>query len=170
MAPILLGAFAPDAPMFVFFAWERWVRGVSPREIFEVLYFEPGWQALFDVWNSIPLAGLGLGVAWLLRRRGACLFFASCLAHCALDLPFHREDAHRHFFPLSAWRFESPISYWDPEHYGACFAAAETLLVWISSALLWRRHPSPWGRALLGLVSLASLSAYGGFYLAGWLP
>jgi len=30
-----------------------------------------------------------------------------------LDFPFHAEDAHKHFWPLSDWRFHSPFSYWD---------------------------------------------------------
>ncbi len=45
----------------------------------------------------------------------------SALVHMLCDLPVHHDDAHRHFLPLSTWRFESPLSYWDPKHHGGIF-------------------------------------------------
>ena len=32
-------------------------------------YFEPGWQAFFDLFNSLPLIALGAVIAW--RARAA---------------------------------------------------------------------------------------------------
>ena len=63
---------------------------------------------------------------------------ASMTLHCLADLALHREDAHGHLFPLSDWRFTSPVSYWDPAHYGLIFAACELVLVAVGSIWLLR--------------------------------
>ena len=39
------------------------------------------------------------------------------------------DDAHRHFYPLSDYRFISLVSYWDPRHYGTVAMPAELLTV-----------------------------------------
>ena len=96
--------------MFGFYLWQRLVEGHGEASIWSDLYFRPEWQNLFDIFNSVPLMLVGLAVAALLRRRASMLFFASMLLHVGLDLPFHVEDAHRHFYPLSEWRFESTLS------------------------------------------------------------
>ena len=41
----------------------------------------------------------------------------------------HRDDSHRHPYPLSDWRFISPLSYWDPVHHGQWLGLAEASLV-----------------------------------------
>src|SRR5215510_11028895 len=112
--PILMGALVPDLPMFGFFAWQVAVLHTPQAQIWGVEYFRPGWQVLFDLFHSIPVAALGLGLAWRLRSPRGMAFFASVLLHCAVDLGTHNDDAHRHFLPLSGWRFASPLSYWDP--------------------------------------------------------
>jgi hypothetical protein len=163
------GALLPDAPMFLFFFWERFVAGASQEQIWGELYFEPGWQAFFDAFNSIPLAvGVGL-VAWRLGKRGLQWGAASVVLHCCADLALHREDAHRHFYPLSDWRFESPISYWDPVHYGALGAGLETLVVWIGTGMLWQRVSGRASRVTLALTCVLYGVVYIGFYARRWL-
>ena len=77
------------------------------------------------------------------------------LLHSAFDLPLHHDDAHRHFFPLSDVRFASPLSYWDPAHYGNPMALLELGLVCGASIWLWARFPSrPARAALLGVIGL----------------
>jgi hypothetical protein len=158
---IASGAMLPDLPMFGFYAWERLVRGSSERVIWGQAYFDPAWQDLFDLFNSIPLAAAGLGLALALRRAGPAWLAGAALLHQLMDLPLHREDAHRHLLPLSDWRFTSPVSYWDPAHYGAWVALGEVALVAGSCWVLWYRYPQ---RGLR--VALASLTA---LYLVGWL-
>ncbi len=156
--PILLGALLPDLPMFGFYLYQRVIAGADERLIWSSLYFEPAWQAFFDVFNSLPLIALGMLAAWRLRSTPWLLFFASMLLHCLLDLPLHREDAHGHFFPLSSWRFMSPVSYWDPKHHGLLFAGVEVLLTTAGAFVLWRRSPRAW--RVIGVVSA-------GLYLVG---
>ncbi|MEM6776073.1 MAG: hypothetical protein AAF670_00370 [Planctomycetota bacterium] len=130
------GAVLPDAPMFLFYAFEK-ICGTSEREIWSAKYFQDDWQLFFDVFNSIPLAlfvwGLGRWMGW----RNMALLAGSWLLHLIFDLPLHHDDAHRHFLPFSQWRFESSVSYWDPRHFGLWVAplevaAAVTVLIWVT--------------------------------------
>ncbi|MGH0028203.1 MAG: hypothetical protein ACQGVC_00305 [Myxococcota bacterium] len=167
---IALGALLPDLPMFAFFAWETLVRATPQRAIWDERYFDPGWQAAFDLFNSIPLFGVGLAAALWRRSRVLAALCASVLLHCLLDLPFHREDGHRHLFPLSDWRFMSPVSYWDPAHGGALGAGLEGVFVVAAACVLWRRHPRVGVRTALALLAAFTVSAWVLFYGLGRLP
>jgi hypothetical protein len=161
---VIAGALAADAPIYFFYAWEKLVYGANEAVIWGAVYFRSDWQNVFDLFHSIPLGLAGLGISLALCRPGAALGFGSLLLHVAFDLPLHREDAHRHFFPLSSWRFESPVSYWDPAHHGALAAFGEATLVWIAAALLWRRTARRrWRLALAGLSAVYAL-AWVAFY------
>jgi hypothetical protein len=158
--PILIGAFLPDLALFVFYGWAKLFTAAPESVIWDDLYYTDTWQDIFAVGNSVPLALLGLGLAlgrgwpWL---RDLC---SSMLLHHAADLPLHNADAHRHFWPFSNWRFMSPVSYWDVDHYGAYAALGEWLLVAIATAWLWRRGLNWWTRGLL----LAVNGCYGVLY------
>ena len=186
--PVVLGAVAPDAPMLVFYIWERLVRGISEGRIWSERYFDPGWQVVFDIPSSIPLLALALGLVVLFGRRTAspglgpesgvasglrgglrtapALFVASMILHALGDLPLHREDAHRHFFPFSDWRFTSPVSYWDPEHYGGYAALAEVVLVLAVSVFLFRRYRGRGRWIVAGVGGIYAL--FIGFALLMW--
>ncbi len=162
--PILAGSLLPDLPMFVFYAWQKLGRGASEGWIWGTGYFLPSWQACFDLFNSIPLALAGLLLAWGAGLPGARLFWAAVLLHVLGDLPLHREDAHGHFFPLSSWRFESPVSYWDPAHHGRWAALAETIALLAGCVALGRRFRRPRTRALLGVLAGIQVTAWTFFY------
>ena len=166
--PIALGAVLPDLPMLWFYASEK-LRGVPERVIWSVSYYDPGWQARIDVFNSLPLIAVAAVAASVARAPRALALCASMGLHVLFDLPFHHDDAHRHFYPLSDWRFESPVSYWDPRHHGAVFASFEAAAVLVGSAVLARRHGSLGVRILLGLV-VALYAAYLAFALLVWSP
>ncbi len=144
---ILLGALLPDILMFVFYFVQRFVVGLPEAQIWEQAYFLPHWQNIFDVFNSIPL----IVVLFLISRYLGSVFFQvlslSMLLHCGFDFLVHNDDAHRHFYPLSDWRFISPVSYWDPEHYGRLFTVVETVMVlaalvwiWMGAQQLWEKY------------------------------
>lgn len=164
------GALLPDLPIFGFFLWERFVRLTPGGVIWDERYFEPAWQGFFDLLHSIPLAAAGVLLALAWKRPGPALLFASMVLHGLLDLPLHREDGHRHFLPLSDWRFMSPVSYWDPVHRGALGAGLETLALAGAGLVLWRRHPRPWVRLPLALLAALSVAAWIVFYGLGRLP
>lgn len=162
---ITAGAVLPDAPMFLFFLWQRAVLGEPHSVIWSEAYFRDSWQLFFDLFNSIPLALLGLALSlWASRRRsmfrGWALLCASVLLHCVVDLLLHHDDAHAHFLPFSAWHFESPVSYWDPRHNGRIGGGAELIVVFLCSARLWRASHAFWPRALLASVCVLSVAGY----------
>lgn len=161
--PVLVGSWLPDAALFVFYGWAKGV-GLPDSVIWQQTYYEPVWQDVFAVGNSIPLALAGWGLAARFKWPWGAALFASALLHHAADLPLHHEDAHRHFWPISDVRFVSPVSYWDPDHFGAYGALGELLLVIAASLLLWSRVRSPVGKGLLALTNLLYLAGYLRFY------
>ncbi len=165
-APAMIGAILPDVPMFGFYLWQRFI-GTPERVIWSSTYFEPGWQAFFDVFNSLPLLALGLLIAWRLGASAWIVLFASMMLHCAFDLPLHNEDAHRHFYPFSDWRFASPVSYWDPRRYGTLVAPLELACLAVGAVILWRRHR--WRAARIAIAGIAAVTAlFVGFALWTW--
>ena len=186
--PVALGAVAPDVPMLVFYLWERLVRGVSEGRIWSERYFDPGWQVAFDIPSSIPLLGIAFCILLVLigrrstagrvppaamaaaprpaRLTASTLFVASMILHALGDLPLHREDAHRHFFPFSDWRFTSPVSYWDPQHYGGYAAAGEVILVLGVSVFLFRAYRGRGRWIVAGVAGIYAL--FIGFAVLMW--
>lgn len=162
---VCLGALLPDAPMYVFYAVQKML-GRAEQEIWSTQYFRTDWQLFFDVFNSIPLAAGVLLLACWQRWRLIQLGALSCLLHLLLDLPVHHDDAHRHFLPLTNWRFASPISYWDPQHHGRVFMVAELVAAILAS--LWVARKSPirsMRRAAVAVLCVYSAA----IALAAWL-
>jgi len=156
---IVAGALLPDVPMFIFYLWAR-LQGLSERVIWRDGYFDAGWQAVFDAFHSFPLLGLAWLLAWRARMQALCVFFASMFMHSLFDFPLHHDDAHRHFWPLSDFQFASPVSYWDPAHFGQFMAPLELLVMVAGGAWLLRSAESP------GLFR--SVAAILFVYLAFW--
>jgi len=164
---IVTGALLPDAPMLVFYLWAR-LSGMSERTIWHDGYYDAGWQAVFDAFHSFPLLGLAWLVAWRARMQTASVFFASMFMHSLFDFPVHHDDAHRHFWPLSDFRFASPVSYWDPAHYGQFVAPLELLLMVAGGAWLLRSAESTRLFRCVAAILLFYL-AYWGFAAAVWI-
>jgi len=166
--PIVIGAILPDLPMLGFYLYEKLLMGAPEELIWSTLYFTPRWQHFFDIFNSLPLMLIGL---LIVRRFGPdCLrpLLLSMALHVFGDLPLHHDDAHAHFFPLSNWHFESPVSYWDPNYYGNLFAPLEALMVISGTVVLFRRYPSLLARALIAFVG-ASYLIYWVFVFWMWI-
>lgn len=165
--PIVSGALLPDAPMLVFYAWQK-LAAVSEAVIWSQAYHAPRWQAFFDLFNSLPLIALALIVARLAAAPRWTSFFASMGLHALADLPLHNGDAHRHLWPFSDWRFASHVSYWDPAHHGGWVSLAEIALVAVGSVWLWRRHPEVGPRRLVVALAIVYL-LYWGFVAVVWM-
>ena len=133
---VLIGAVLPDLAIFTLYFWHLWL-GTPESTIWSVEYYKPGWQAFIDCFNSIPLLLISIIICWKTNQRYLLLFFASMLLHTFGDLPLHHDDAHRHFFPFSDWRFTSPVSYWDANHYGNWFSLIEVLAVFGTATFLY---------------------------------
>ncbi len=160
---VIAGALIPDAAIFVMFFWTRLVEGASELEVWSTLYWREPWQSLVAVGNSLPLYAALLGLAIASRRPAVMAFAVSALLHLAFDFPFHHGDAHPHLWPFSDWRFASPMSYWDPNHFGTVVSLAEAALAVFLIAVLWRRFSGRLIRAAL-LVAAASYIAVPAYF------
>lgn len=157
---VVLGALVPDASMFAFFSWSRW-QGWSGDETWNVQYWMDPWQTLGAVSNSIVLFGLLIAISLWRKWPLIAVVGAAALIHIALDFPLHADDAHRHFWPLSDWRFASPVSYWDPDANGAIGSAVETVFVLAASVILWRRFPPLKWHILFGSLAILQILVFG---------
>lgn len=160
LAPVIIGAILPDAPMFVFYFVERVIKGTPESSIWRDAYYQTGWQNFIDCFNSIPLIMGGAIIAlWLSSKMGLVLL-ASMALHVLGDLPLHHYDAHRHFFPLSNWRFHSPISYWDPAFHGDLVTRLEILMVIVSCVVLLLMYQSVPARFTVGAVGMSYVAFF----------
>ena len=161
---LVAGGILPDLPMFLFYGWVRFFEQKPEKEIWETLYFQAHWQTFFDLFNSIPLILLGFGICWILKHYKGSALCASMLLHCSLDFPFHHDDGHRHFWPFSEYRFSSPISYWDPHHYGTVGAGIELCILTGCTFWIFRQLPRRWWHWVILFLNIIFMIVYGYFY------
>ncbi len=124
--------------------------GESMRYAFDTLFFESKpWIAVANILHSPVIVGAlfvgsraaALSPTWQ-RRLGS--FAAGCALHIAMDVPVHHDDGPVLLWPLDwSYRFESPVSYWDPEHFGRIVAPIDLAITIVGGATLARS----WWRA-----------------------
>ena len=158
--PIVVGAILPDLPVFFFFAWYSLIDPTPQDIIWRSLYFDEKWQLFFNLFNSIPIYTLLALTAYYFSRRKLFIFSLANLLHFVEDFFLHMEDAHDHFFPLSNYRFNSAISYWDSEGYGHYVASLEAIIVVVLSVFLFKKLKRWWGKTLLILANLFSFGSH----------
>ena len=156
---IVTGGILPDIPIFLFYFWAKYVAHLPEATIWSKAYYEPFVQNIVALFHSIPLAAIGWVIAYYFGWQSVQILFMSMILHSLGDLPVHNDDAHRHFFPFSNYRFISPFSYWDQNHYGSIVSLVEMLLVLLSTFQVFGFVNSYVGKGLLILVN--------GFYLVG---
>ena len=161
-----IGAVLPDLPLFIFFIIESIVLKTPQRELWDSVYFTETWQNFFDIFNSVPLILILLGIGYyLLNSERITVFAGSLLIHCAFDLLTHHDDGHHHFYPLSDFAFESPISYWDRDHYAGIVAPIERLVILAASIYLFPRLKTRLARWCLIIVNVLFIASYLLFFL-----
>lgn len=151
----LAGSLVPDVSLFVMVGVQLYVVGTPPAQVFGGMYFSESWQNVFRVDNSFILWGVALAVAALLRSRWAMVFCAAALLHLVFDFSLHNDDARQNFWPLTSWVFNSPLSYWDPRHYGNVVGPIEIGVTVVLAGLLLRRYRAWKMRGLIVLLALA---------------
>ena len=173
-APIslVLGSFLPDVPLILLTAWyairlriegDPAVRLFGPE--YDALYFgDPLWISSHNLMHAPLLIAAGLLLG---RRLGArsgfwrslYWFAVGCGIHSFVDILTHYHDGPLLLFPFDfSLRFDSPVSYWDPRHYGwiampvehALDLAAACALLRPRVARLWSRLQSRGGNGQTG--------------------
>ncbi len=162
---IVLGGILPDVPIFIFYGWAKLIAKIPDGQIWSEAYYHPVVQDSVALFHSIPLAAIGLIIALFFKWEIIQVLCLSLILHSLLDLPVHHDDAHRHFFPFSNYRFISPFSYWDPKHYGNIVAFIEIILVFLGTIWSFTLVNSPIGKGLMIVVNGVYLLGYFYFYL-----
>ena len=160
-AAAFFGALAPDLSLYLMVSVSIWIMNIPAERVFRDLYYSDAWQAVFAVDNSFILWGIGLATAlWLKSARGVA-FAAAGFLHLALDFPLHTHDARMHFWPVSSWVFESPVSYWDSRAHANVVGPIEVMLSLVAVVVLWRRFRALWFRLFVALLMCFELMSSG---------
>lgn len=154
----IIGGFLPDLPLMVMVGWSIWVRNIPPQTVFDNYYFSDQWQAVFRLDHGFFVWGGALLLGLLWRSPVLTAFAGSGFLHAFIDFLVHHDDARAQFWPLSAWKFHSPVSYWDRAHYGQYFGPLEIVICLGLSILLWQRYQGVPARVLIGLIALAEVA------------
>ncbi len=171
-AAAVAGGIVPDAAIFALYAIEKF-KGTPESTIWGEIYWQPFWQDVVALGNSIPLYLLCVAIGLLVHRitrptsptlrlnrwsSVGVVFAFSCLVHVMCDFPVHHHDAHRHFFPLSNYKFMSPVSYWDPHHFGIPFAICESVSGLGLAVVLWKQTRRRLVKLGIGFLALSYLA------------
>ncbi len=134
----VIGALLPDIPVYIFFLVCGVLLGYGHEQLWDDMYFNSAWSIAFTLSHSLLLWPLLYVVArykkWFLVQWVAI----SAIFHIVVDFCVHTADAYMHFWPLSHWRFISPISYWDSASYGHYVGSFDAgvvllLLIWLGT-------------------------------------
>jgi hypothetical protein len=161
---ITLGAILPDLPIFAFYIVAKFFYKMPERQIWSQAYYEPFWQNFIALFHSFPVAAIALIICLSCGWKAGAIACASIILHSLLDFPLHHHDAHHHFFPFSDYRFISPISYWDPKHYGNIVALVELLLVVAVTPVIFGLLQSSFAKAIAIAINILYIIGYLCFY------
>ncbi len=150
----IFGALLPDLSLYLMAGVHLFLMGTSPEVVFGELYFSDAWQNIFRIDNSIILWGIAFVLSLATRSPVLVALCGAVLLHLILDFGFHHDDGRAHFWPLTDWVFASPVSYWDPNHFGLIVGPLEVVIVLICCLVLWRRFTGRWMRSLVVVVGL----------------
>ena len=157
--PLLFtGAVFPDIPIYLFFFWYTFIQPTPQMTIWNDLYFRADWQLFFSPFHSLPIWGISIVWAWVIKKTEIALFTLSGFLASMEDFLMHHDDGHAHFFPFTGYRFASPISYWDPAHYGRIVSVVEIGLVLAASVWIFQKLKTRWGKGLLVITVLTLIA------------
>lgn len=148
-----IGAAFPDLPAFAataYYVGPSFVSGgwsEMDETMLENIYFTGPFGGTGSALHSaVPVAAL-LALYFLLKlgsrdRRSILLWFLiGWFGHTLADFLTHVDDVRPLFWPFSDWTWSSPVSYYDGDHYGRLFFAANhALMLLVMAGLIFRRR------------------------------
>jgi membrane-bound metal-dependent hydrolase YbcI (DUF457 family) len=137
----LLGAVLPDIPLGLLmlgsYVYYGFILGQDTTNLMDTFihpaYYEnPWWISAHNFLHSPLILLVAIAAFWGFRQKTSTpghwgLWFAlGCLVHTLIDIPTHAGDGPLLLFPFD-WqvRFNSPVSYWDPNYFGKQFFVFE---------------------------------------------
>lgn len=143
------GGLAPDLGLALMsagaFAFYPLIRGQTLPQTFALVYDELFYTSpVWIVAHNLLHAPLVLAALYLLGRRTRwrwssplSAFAAGCGLHTFMDIAVHHDDGPLLLFPLQwSLRFSSPLSYWDPAHYGDVIGPIDLFITVVGGAVL----------------------------------
>ena len=158
IAAALAGGLIPDLSLYLMAGWHLGVLGTPTDIVFGQLYFSNTWQSIFRIDNSMILwvIALVLGIMW--RAPVMIALCGAALLHLGLDFLLHHDDGRAHFWPVTNWIFQSPVSYWDRRHYGDIVGPIEIGMSLVCCVYLWRKFKQVWTRLLIIAMGAAEFA------------
>ena len=148
-----VGATLPDLPAglaALYYGGVYLLGGDVPagETMLDAVFFKGPFGATGSALHSIVPPAALLAVYAAVRSQGVRVdgrlvllwFLIGWAGHTVADFLTHVDDTRPLFWPLSGWEWSSPVSYYNPRHYGREFIAVEHggMLV-LSLWLLYRR-------------------------------
>ncbi len=140
------GSALPDLPTLAKGAYLLWFYrdSMAKEEFLEALeyYNEPSGKLDLALHSLAPVGSMlalykAVGLKKQDSQRALLSFLLGWAGHSLSDFPTHAEDARPLFWPLSRWRWKSPISYWDREFYALpCFLIEHCMILALVLRLL----------------------------------
>ena len=161
----MAGSFIPDLSLYLLAGVHLRLLKTPPEVVFGELYFSDEWQSIFRIDNSMILWGIALALAIMFRSAVMIALCSAAMLHLVGDFLLHHDDGRAHFWPISKWIFESPVSYWDPAHYGGIVGPLEVLAAMICCVIIWRRFSQVWVRSIVVALGLAEFVPFIAFAL-----
>jgi hypothetical protein len=168
----VFGGLLPDLPNLLIVSALK-LYGLHDLIIYGLLYWQHWWQLTNAfahnvwLWTSVFVASIllrerrNLGAAAIDGWTLPIIMAAAALLHIAIDFVTHREDAYMVFWPVT-YRFISPVSYWDPNHFGNWVGHAEIVIGIACALILIRRFRHPIARAALSVAIVIYLAQLAG--------
>ncbi len=166
---LVLGSFLPDVPLILLTAWHavrlRLEQGAGAPLFgpdYDALYFgDPLWIVGHNALHAPALVSLAVALGYFRgvksgRARWMVLYWFAlgCALHSAVDIATHHQDGPLLLFPIDfELRFESPVSYWDPRHYGRIFMPIEHAVDMAAGIVMLRAPALRWARRLQSKLS-----------------
>lgn len=129
MLAIIIGSFLPDVSTYLFFFVHTVLLGTTQSTMWNTLYFDSAWTPFITLSHSFLLWPALLLVAKIAKQKILFWVSAAALAHSGLDFLVHHDDAYRHLWPLTNWKFLSPVSYYDPNYFGTLFGLVDFAVI-----------------------------------------
>lgn len=162
---LILGGFLPDVQTYLFFFVHTFILGSAQRDMWDTLYFDSGWTPFITLSHSFLLWPFLLLIGHWLQVKLLYWVAAGSIFHVAIDFLVHNDDAYRHFWPLTDWKFMSPISYWDPAHYGTLVGAADSIIIVLLLVWLYRQVSKRMQLVVIGTIILYVLQLLASMFI-----